>query len=106
LFGQFTVQEIVGLCQYLAETLPADRLDFVTLYTWHKDSVHTLLEFLQSFREDLQGIVSPRLDEQVRMVIIIIIIIIVITTNIIIIIPRPFHISCPVSCRSMHDQHL
>lgn len=48
--GQFVIQEIIGLAQYLADKVPADKLETITLYTWHKDSLHVLMDFVRTFR--------------------------------------------------------
>ena len=58
------IQESVSLSTYLAEAVPSRRLESVVLYTWQKDSMHALMDFVRAHREDCHGMMAARLDDR------------------------------------------
>ena len=60
---QAVIQESVGLAQYLAQALPSQKLESIVLYTWEKDSMHVLMDFVRLFKEEFRGMMSARLDD-------------------------------------------
>eukprot|EP00624_Nannochloropsis_granulata_P001008 evm.model.NODE_14550_length_7432_cov_35.366791.2 len=60
---QAVIQESVGLAQFMAQALPSQKLESIVLYTWEKDSMHVLMDFVRLFKEEFRGMMSARLDD-------------------------------------------
>jgi len=60
---QAVIQESVGLAQFMAQALPSRKLESIVLYTWEKDSMHVLMDFVRLFKEEFRGMMSARLDD-------------------------------------------
>merc|ERR1712146_572842 len=50
--NKFAIQEIISLSQSLANFVPQSVLDSIVIYTWRKDDMHLLLQFLRHAKRE------------------------------------------------------
>ena len=50
--NKFAIQEIISLSQSLANFVPSSILESITIYTWRKDDMHLLLQFLRHAKRE------------------------------------------------------
>lgn len=50
--NKFAIQEIISLSQSLANFVPSSLLDSIIIYTWRKDDMHLLLQFLRHAKRE------------------------------------------------------